>query len=243
MVFSFNFAFFVPWNLEQLSCLIDGAVTTLYRFIAHNLSDYTIISQFLINKFDSNLTDQVLCVDKFERSNNVKWRAYSHQRLNLSSYEGNGGSTGPVRIGRGNLSRGKGTRQSSTAYRGSSSRAVDGNKNSQWGGRSCTHTHSQPNAWWRVDLGADYRVGTVKLTNRGDCCGNRLRNFDIRVGNRDGNPKVNALYVFYRAVVCTNTALKLQWHSLISYVITHLWLYFLHLQAFYQVGFCYWLGS
>ena len=101
-----------------------------------------------------------------------------------------------MKIGRGNIGRGKNTRQSSTGYGGLSSRAVDGNSNSQWRGRSCTHTNRQRNAWWRVDLGADYKVGMVKLTNRGDCCGNRLSNFDIRVGSVDGNPKANGLYVF-----------------------------------------------
>ena len=103
------------------------------------------------------------------------------------------GNTVPVKTGKGNIARGQNTRQSSTGWGGSSSRAVDGNRNSQWGGRSCTHTHRQHNAWWRVDLGADYKVGMVKVTNRGDCCGNRLSNLDIRVGNTDGNPKANAV--------------------------------------------------
>ena len=103
------------------------------------------------------------------------------------------GNISPIKTGKGNIARGKNTRQSSTGWGGSSSRAVDGNRNSRYGGHSCTHTHSQHNAWWRVDLGADYKVGMIKVTNRGDCCGNRLSNFDIRVGNRDGNPEANAL--------------------------------------------------
>ena len=93
----------------------------------------------------------------------------------------------------GNIARGKSTRQSSTAAGGSSSRAVDGNKNSQWNERSCTHTNRQRGAWWRVDLGGSYQVGKVKLTNRGDCCWDRLSNFDIRVGNVDNNPDRNTL--------------------------------------------------
>ena len=137
-----------------------------------------------------------------------KSKTYSHKHLSLSFYQGNSGNTRPMLMGWGNLARGKGTRQSSTAYGGSSSRAVDGNRNTRWGGRSCTHTNAQHNAWWRVDLGADYKVERVKLTNRGDCCGNRLSNFDIRVGNRDGNPKANALYVFYREVLFADTAIN-----------------------------------
>ena len=85
----------------------------------------------------------------------------------------------------------KGAAQSSTGWGGVPSRAVDGNKNSQWNGKSCTHTNRQRNAWWRVDLGGNYLVTKVQVTNRGDCCGNRLSNFDIRVGNTDRNPKAN----------------------------------------------------
>ncbi len=91
----------------------------------------------------------------------------------------------------GNIARRRPTRQSSTGHGGASSRAVDGNKNTQWGGGSCTHTNKQQNPWWRVDLGSVQKVKKVKLTNRGDCCSNRLRNIEIRVGNTDGNPRAN----------------------------------------------------
>ena len=128
---------------------------------------------------------------------NLTWNCYTHSSI-IFIYQSN---IGGVITGRGNIARGKNTRQSSTGYGGSSSRAVDGNRNNRYGGKSCTHTHRQRNAWWRVDLGADYKVGMVKITNRGDCCGNRLSNFDIRVGNRDGNPKANALYVYNEALL------------------------------------------
>ncbi|XP_065051247.1 uncharacterized protein LOC135680930 isoform X2 [Rhopilema esculentum] len=97
----------------------------------------------------------------------------------------------------GNVARGKPTRQSSTGFGGVSSRAVDGNRNSQWGGGSCTHTNRDSNPWWRVDLGSPKQVKKVQLTNRGDCCGNRLRQIEIRIGNVDGNPNANALCVFH----------------------------------------------
>ena len=59
----------------------------------------------------------------------------------------------------GNVARGRPTRQSSTAYGGDSKRAVDGNKNPNWNGRSCTHTSRQGNPWWRVDIGnPSYKV-------------------------------------------------------------------------------------
>ncbi len=91
----------------------------------------------------------------------------------------------------GNIARGKPTKQSSTGFGGVPSRAVDGNKNNQWGGRSCTHTNKDRKPWWRVDLKMEEQVKKVKLTNRGDCCWGRLRAIDIMVGNVDDNPMAN----------------------------------------------------
>ena len=100
---------------------------------------------------------------------------------------------GNMRIGHGNLAQGNTAKQSSTAHLGSASRAVDGKKGTGFHSGSCTHTYSQQNAWWRVDLGDDYKVGIVKITNRGDCCSDRLKNFEIRVGNDGNDPKQNKL--------------------------------------------------
>ncbi len=84
--------------------------------------------------------------------------------------------------------------QSSTGpWGGVASRGNDGNSNPQWSGKSCTATNRQPRPWWRVDLQKIYTVGKVKLTNRQDCCWNRLRNIEIKVGNNPSGPDRNAL--------------------------------------------------
>ncbi|XP_076461951.1 fucolectin-like [Babylonia areolata] len=60
-------------------------------------------------------------------------------------------------------------------------KAVDGNKDTYV--TYCIHTYgpsSKPH-WWRVDLLGLYEIHWVVITNRGDCCGNRLRDFDILV--------------------------------------------------------------
>ena len=93
----------------------------------------------------------------------------------------------------GNIARGKPTKQSSIGAGGKASRGVDGNRNSQWGGKSCTHTDNQRQPWWRVDLQMMYPIAKVRLTNRGDCCWTRLKNFEVRVGNTDDNPSANSL--------------------------------------------------
>ena len=90
-----------------------------------------------------------------------------------------------------NLAYGKQTYQYRGHYKdGSSSKAVDGNSNThfQYGKPegSCTMTDGRQNQpWWRVDLGQDELVTEVYVVNRlgSDCgCGNKLDNFEIRVG-------------------------------------------------------------
>jgi hypothetical protein len=81
----------------------------------------------------------------------------------------------------------KPTKQSSTAYSGSSSRAVDGNTDADYKKKSCTHTSTSLYPWWRVDLLQKYKIKDVIIQNRGDCCGERLSKFKIYIGDKDGS--------------------------------------------------------
>jgi len=83
-----------------------------------------------------------------------------------------------------NIGRDKQTEQSSTGYGGVSSRAVDGKTDTNAADGSCTHTHLDNEPWWRVDLVQQHAIGVVQIWNRGDCCGSRLSNFEVRVGNQ-----------------------------------------------------------
>lgn len=91
----------------------------------------------------------------------------------------------------------KPTAQSST-YSGSSissfspALAVDGSRNGHAGACSGTN-HAEPN-WWRVDLENEIPVARVAITNRADCCGYRLSDFELKIGDSLvdeglGNPK------------------------------------------------------
>ncbi|KAI5087934.1 hypothetical protein C0J45_22423, partial [Silurus meridionalis] len=61
--------------------------------------------------------------------------------------------------------------------------AIDGNTISNMSAGSCTHTNKENNPWWRVDLLAVYGIGNVIITNRGDCCPDRINGAEIRIGN------------------------------------------------------------
>jgi len=85
-----------------------------------------------------------------------------------------------------NLAFGKQTDQISTYLGFVSSRAVDGNSNTTLNtGSSCASTQRANQPWWRVDLGREEPVSELYIVNRGDCCGARLENFEIRVGKSD----------------------------------------------------------
>lgn len=83
-----------------------------------------------------------------------------------------------------NIALGKATKNEPIYHGRPSSKAVDGSTATNWLSYSCTHTSCcNPLPWWRVDFGKTAIIYSVKITNRGDCCGARLSNFNIRIGD------------------------------------------------------------
>ncbi len=81
-----------------------------------------------------------------------------------------------------NLAIGKTATQSSTAYSGVASRAIDGNTNGNYnGGNSVTHTNNVYQPWWQVDLGSIDTISVIELYNRTDCCSGRLSQYYVLV--------------------------------------------------------------
>ncbi|PAA83503.1 hypothetical protein BOX15_Mlig033295g1 [Macrostomum lignano] len=70
--------------------------------------------------------------------------------------------------------------QSSTAFSGICSRAIDGNNNQNYRKHSCTHTNAGRN-WWQAKLTSRAHIRRIQIFNRRDCCPNRLRSFYITV--------------------------------------------------------------
>ncbi|KAL7840422.1 hypothetical protein AOLI_G00257450 [Acnodon oligacanthus] len=71
--------------------------------------------------------------------------------------------------------------------------AIDGNTDSNYNHGSCTTTETEENPWWRLDLLDKYTVTSITITNRGDCCSERINGAEIHIGNslldnRNGNP-------------------------------------------------------
>ncbi len=66
---------------------------------------------------------------------------------------------------------------------------MDGIKGTNIFHDTCTHTigSGSTNPWWRVDLEELLPVSEIYILNRGDCCGERLKGFEIRVGEYGEN--------------------------------------------------------
>ncbi|XP_048057026.1 uncharacterized protein LOC125274675 [Megalobrama amblycephala] len=84
---------------------------------------------------------------------------------------------------KGNLALGATAVQSSTAAQEVAQHAVDGNRNPLASAGSCSHTNADKDPWWRVDLLDVYKITRVSITNRGDCCAERINGAQIRIGN------------------------------------------------------------
>jgi len=75
-------------------------------------------------------------------------------------------------------------------------RAVDGNTDGDYFHASVSHTNSEPQAWWQLDLGQVYSLEQIRVWNRTDCCGTRLSNFyiflsDLPFASYDLNTTIN----------------------------------------------------
>jgi hypothetical protein len=96
------------------------------------------------------------------------------------SYTNNGGS---------NLALGQSATQSSTDYDAVADRAVDGNSDGDWSSGSVTHTESEAQPWWEVDLGEDIDIGDIVIFNRTNTTSSsmsRLSDFTVSVINSSG---------------------------------------------------------
>jgi len=78
-------------------------------------------------------------------------------------------------------------RQSSTAFGGQASAAIDGNTDGHYPNGSVTHTANTRQPWWEVDLGEIKDIKQVVINRRSDCCTDRLANFHVLVSDTPFN--------------------------------------------------------
>jgi hypothetical protein len=97
--------------------------------------------------------------------------------------------------------------QSSIGYKDAiAARAIDGNSDGGFFSNSVTHTGSDQNAWWQVDLGENCVIRKINCFNRTDADAQRASNYDIKVG-ADGSTWTTVLH--QAEVMGTPTEIKL----------------------------------
>ncbi|KAM8966347.1 fucolectin-like [Pelodytes ibericus] len=65
---------------------------------------------------------------------------------------------------------------------GAARRVIDGNKATDFRSGSCFETTLERPSWWALDLMANYKINTIVVVNRGDCCEERLKGAQVRIG-------------------------------------------------------------
>ncbi len=80
-------------------------------------------------------------------------------------------------------------KQISVDFEGHAKLAIDGNTNGHYyEAKSTTHTASNDDPWWEVDLKSEQKIDRIALWNRTDGAGDRLANFKLIVFNEKHEP-------------------------------------------------------
>ncbi|XP_063235944.1 sushi, von Willebrand factor type A, EGF and pentraxin domain-containing protein 1 [Bacillus rossius redtenbacheri] len=91
--------------------------------------------------------------------------------------------------------------QSTTVRGGAAANGNDGDATTVHDGRRCTETMKEASPWWAVDLLRPYGVKAVRVTTRG-CCGHQpLKDIEIRVGNSSSDLQRNPLCAWFPGTI------------------------------------------
>ncbi|XP_075437269.1 pentraxin fusion protein-like [Ascaphus truei] len=80
-----------------------------------------------------------------------------------------------------NIARNGDVYPSSENIEGAARKVIDGNKDTDYRSGSCFETSYEKPAWWVLDLKESYKIDTIIVVNRGDCCAERLMGAEVRV--------------------------------------------------------------
>lgn len=91
--------------------------------------------------------------------------------------------------------------QSTTVRGGAAANGNDGEFTTVHDGRRCTETQKEVSPWWTVNLLRPYTIGVVRVTTRG-CCGHQpLKDLEIRVGNSSTELQRNPLCAWFPGTI------------------------------------------
>lgn len=177
------------WNLVTRSCLRENV-----DFNGGDITNFRTKTKS-IDECASRCKKHPACVAfTFHKTNGHCWLkngSYRHGTRNNNLISGTkfcyvtDGET-PL-MGGGNmilLSYNKGATQINDLNKdGQANNALDGNTDGYWGSKTITHTRTNRNVWWQVDLEDNYNINFVVIHNRMDCCQNRIDGAEVYVAN------------------------------------------------------------
>ncbi|KAM9315798.1 fucolectin-like [Gastrophryne carolinensis] len=122
-------------------------------------------------------------------------------------------------------------------YLASANNGIDGNLDADYMHGSCVHTNNDPSSWWRVDLFESHIISNITITNRGDCCGERLDGAEILVGdslsnNGNDNPRCATITTLGNGKTGTFTCNMIGRYVSVILRNKNQWLHFAELQVF-----------
>lgn len=79
--------------------------------------------------------------------------------------------------------------QSSTSIDAPAARAIDGNTAGEFAQASVTHTNTEDNPWWELDLGSEQIITDLRIWNRLDGVSDRLNNFKLQILDSNRTPR------------------------------------------------------
>lgn len=133
-------------------------------------------------------------IDKFAAENAPPEKTLTkgqYVRVRLTGYDRiiNLAEVQVIQTGNGQpLQRNGKAQQSSTHFNALASRASDGDTSQVFKNGSVSHTLLEDNPFWMIDLGGVKDIGRIRIFNRKDCCGDRMKGAIVEV--LDGDMKV-----------------------------------------------------
>ncbi len=100
-----------------------------------------------------------------------------------------------------NIAKGKFSRQSGSLGESRPSAGNDGNTDGYFNNGSVTHTNQDINAWYEIDIGKVEKIDSLKIWNRTDCCGYRLRDYWVFISELPFLPTDTAINLQHRSNV------------------------------------------
>ena len=159
--------------LPYLDNLVDYAHREIHRRVAREARENGFAVLDLIEHFQKYDIDQIRLApsDRYVRVQ-LKDRG-APQILSLAEVKvlGADGIT--------NIALGGTATQSTDAVGTVAGLAIDGNEDGDFFQGSVTHTQSEDEPWWEVDLGSVQQISQVDVFNRTDCCSERLAAFYV----------------------------------------------------------------